>query len=412
MQFYAEGGTITKRHPVTSRFAEGGDDFEKITVDDVIRIDHSSHVGNEDKSHLLLKGDLPVGDHYVRVKNSNGTLMNINHAGKIHAFAGLSSPEITNLTTVLTANVSNTSDNTVGLSNLNSSIGTVGADIAALQIAVNNSAPATSTADENSIVKRDNVNGTVFTKVDTDILSAETALNLVKDGQLLYTPYHLVNGVPQPKPGQMVNGVMVNWQYRFGRAEETADTSDNTQDGLEFISPTSNEILLQVNEGNPTITTVNSKLHGVWVRHRDAQRTSQYEVNQFGSHTRIHATQTLSITPGIASTADFGGGVTDFELTLAAPWVFSNVPEHEFSIHRTELNPYFVYSFLFLDTVGVNVQSRVYIKRQTNVIEGLSNPSELRYIIAAEPRNGELQFATGTKIVLRVKVSHFIVGNS
>jgi hypothetical protein len=68
MQFYAEGGTITKRHPVTSRFAEGGsEEFDKITVDDVIRIDHSSHVGNEDKAHLLLKGDLPVGDHYIRV---------------------------------------------------------------------------------------------------------------------------------------------------------------------------------------------------------------------------------------------------------------------------------------------------------------------------------------------------------
>ena len=80
MQFYAEGGTITKRHPVTSRFAEGAsEDFDKITVDDVIKIDHSSHVGNIDKTHLLLKGDIPNGDHYVRVKNSTGALLNINH---------------------------------------------------------------------------------------------------------------------------------------------------------------------------------------------------------------------------------------------------------------------------------------------------------------------------------------------
>jgi hypothetical protein len=410
MQFYAEGGTITKRHPVTSRFAEGAsEDFDKITVDDVIRIDHSSHVGNEDKAHLLLKGDLPVGDHYVRVKNSGGTLMNINHAGKIHAFAGLSSPEITNLTTVLTANVTNTSTNTTGLANLNSSIATVGTDIAALEIVVNNAAPATSTAVENSIVKRDNVNGTVFTKLDTDILSAETAVNLVKDGQLLFTPHTMVNGVSVPKPG--VNGV--DWQFRFGRAEETADTSDNTQDGLEFISPSRNEILIQVNEGNPTITTVNDKLHDVWVRHRDSQRTSQYEVNQFGNHTRIHVISNISMTPGILLSQNpaFGEGVTDFVFTLATPWIFANVPEHEVILERHLSNPYNVFTFLFMSNPGVNIQSRVYLKRETHMIDNLSVASELRYIIAVEPRGAETQFPTGTKMVLRVKIDHFIIGN-
>ena len=106
MQYYAEGGTIYKRHPVTTRFAEGSsEDFDRITVDDVIRIDHSSHVGNVDKTHLLLKGDIPVGDHYLRVKNSNGTLLSINHNGKLHAFSGISSPEITNTTLVMTQNV-------------------------------------------------------------------------------------------------------------------------------------------------------------------------------------------------------------------------------------------------------------------------------------------------------------------
>lgn len=104
MQFYAEGGTITKRHPVTIRFAEGAsEDFDQITVDDVIRIDHASHVGNIDKTHLLLKGDIPSGDHYVRVKNSTGALLNINHLGKLYAYAGISSPEITTLTSVLTS---------------------------------------------------------------------------------------------------------------------------------------------------------------------------------------------------------------------------------------------------------------------------------------------------------------------
>ena len=405
MQFYAEGGTITKRYPVTSRFAEGGsEDFDRITVDDVIRIDHSSHVGNEDKAHLLLKGDLPVGDHYIRVKNSNGTLMNINHAGKIHAFAGLSSPEITNITTVLTANVTNTSTNTTGVANLNSSIATVGTDLAALEIVVNNAAPATSTAVENSIVKRDNVNGTVFTLLDTNIISADTAMHIIKDGQLLYKPYHMVNGVLVPKQG---------WQFRFGRAEETTDVSDNTQDGLEFISPSSNEILIQVNEENPTITTVNDKFHDVWVRHRDNQRTSQFEVNQYGSHTRIHVTSPISMTPGIllSQNPQFAEGVTDYVFTLAAPWIFANVSEHEVILERQHSNPFNVLSHLFMRNVGVNIQSRVYLKRETHMIDNLSVPSELRYIFGVDPRGAESQFPTGTTIVLRVKINSFIIGN-
>ena len=106
---------------------------------------------------------------------------------------------------------------------------------------------------------------------------------------------------------------------------------------------------------------------------------------------------------------DFATGFTDYILTLGSAWVFANVSEHEVSLTRADLNPYFVYSFCFLDAPGVSVQSRVYIKRETHLVEGISIPSELRYVLAAEPRSGELQFAAGTKIVLRVNVSHFIV---
>ena len=408
MQFYAEGGTITKRHPVTIRFAEGtSEDFDRITVDDVIRIDHASHVGNIDKTHLLLKGDIPSGDHYVRVKNSTGALLNINHLGKLYAYAGISSPEITTLTTTSADNVSRIVAHDTEISalitatqTLNTTTQTLNTDLQSVEITVNNAAPATSTAVENSIVKRDNVNGTVFTILDTNILSADEAVQLVKDGQLLFTPYHLVNGVNVPKVG---------WTFRLGRSDDQTDISDNTQDGLEFISPSTNEVRIQVNEATPTIETVNNKYQHVWVRHRDVQRTSQYEVNQFGSHTRIHATEQASITPGIETTGGFATGVTDYVLTLGSAWVFANVSEHEVSLTRADLNPYFVYSFCFLDAPGVSVQSRVYIKRETHLVEGISIPSELRYVLAAEPRSGELQFAAGTKIVLRVNVSHFIV---
>ena len=64
-----------------------------------------------------------------------------------------------------------------------------------------------------TVVKRDNVDGTVFTLLDTDILSADTAVHLVKDGQLLFKPYHMVNGVLVPKPG---------WTFRLGRLQTPA----------------------------------------------------------------------------------------------------------------------------------------------------------------------------------------------
>ena len=216
----------------------------------------------------------------------------------------------------------------------------------------------------------------------------------------MFTPYHLVNGVNVPKPG---------WTFRLGRADDQTDISDNTQDGLEFISPSTNEIRIQVNEAAPTIETVNNKYQNVWVRHRDATRDSAYEINQFGGHTRIHTTLSMSITPGIITTASFSEGVTDYVLTLGSTWVFANVTEHEVTLSRTSLDPYMVYTFCFLDSVGVNVHSRVYIKRQTNLVEGVSVPSEIRFVLAAEPRSGELNFAAGTKIVLRVRVSNFIV---
>ena len=415
MQFYAEGGTITKRHPVTSRFAEGAsEDFDKITVDDVIRIDHSSHVGNIDKTHLLLKGDIPNGDHYVRVKNRTGALLNINHLGKLYAYAGISSPEITMLTTTSAENVNKIGEHeteidalitatqtlSTATQTLSTATQTLSADLQTVEITLNNAAPATSTAVENSIVKRDNVNGTVFTTLDTHIISADEAVYLEKNAQLLFSPYHMVNGVLVKKVG---------WVFRFGRAEEQSDVGDNTQDGLEFISPSTNEIRIQVNEASPTIETVNNKFTNVWVRLRDAQRNAQYEINQFGGQTRIHATLNKPLTPGVATTSGFSGGVTDFVFTLGAAWVFSNVAEHEIILTRTTLNPYMVYIFCFLDSVGANIQSRVFIKRQTNLIEGISVPSEIRCVLAAEARNGELQFAAGTKIVLRLRVQHFIV---
>ena len=383
MQFYAEGGTITKRHPVTSRFAEGAsEDFDKITVDDVIKIDHSSHVGNIDKTHLLLKGDIPNGDHYVRVKNSTGALLNINHLGKLYAYAGISSPEITTLTTTSAENVNKIGEHETEIDalitatqTLSTATQTLSADLQTVEITLNNAAPATSTAVENSIVKRDNVNGTVFTTLDTHIISADEAVYLEKNAQLLFSPYHMVNGVLVKKVG---------WVFRFGRAEEQSDVGDNTQDGLEFISPSTNEIRIQVNEASPTIETVNNKFTNVWVRLRDAQRNAQYEINQFGGQTRIHATLNKPLTPGVATTSGFSGGVTDFVFTLGAAWVFSNVAEHEIILTRTTLNPYMVYIFCFLDSVGANIQSRVFIKRQTNLIEGISVPSEIRCVLAAE----------------------------
>ena len=105
---------------------------------------------------------------------------------------------------------------------------------------------------------------------------------------------------------------------------------------------------------------------------------------------------------------EFLGGVTDHEITLAAAWVFGNVSEVEIILHKQMLHPFNLYSFCFLDTIGVNIKSRVFIKRETHRIEAISGPSELRWILAAEPLGSELQFAAGTKFVLRVRIQMMI----
>ena len=398
MQYYAEEGTIYKRHPVTTRYAEGSTfDFDKITVDDVIKLDHSTHVGNVDKTHLLLKGDIPDGDHYLRVKNSNGTLLNINHNGKLHAFAGISSPEITNITSVLTQNVSHIETNIDAIDTLDSTMEEIGAQVDThddqidhLNSRILDAEPVTAEAVDHSLVLRRNLLGTKIKH-----LIADTQLTVEKNGKLNYQPWHMHNGVYQPKVG---------WLFRFGRAEEQADVGDDTQDGLEFISPTGNEIRLQVNKAAPTIETVNNKNYDVWVRHRDSFRDSQYEINQYGGHTRIHNTQHINVTPGVPATVQRLAGVTDYIITLAANWVFANTSEISLEIFRQEGNEYMLYAFCFIRIPfgGTNIMSRVFIKRRTNIVKNDHTRRE-KFILGAESGGGENKLLAGIQIVLRVR---------
>ena len=97
--------------------------------------------------------------------------MNINHLGKLYAYAGISSPEITTLTSVLTTAVDDVAALETSFVTLGNAVTTMSTDLAAVEITVNNSAAATSTAVENSIVKRDNLNGTVFTLLDSRSIS-------------------------------------------------------------------------------------------------------------------------------------------------------------------------------------------------------------------------------------------------
>jgi hypothetical protein len=263
------------------------------------------------------------------------------------------------------------------------------------------SEPATHEAIDNSLVQRNNLQGTTFTRIDTTNLLVETEVALHKDAKLNYLPYHTVNGVSVP--------LGPTYQYRFGRAEEIGDGQMHT-DGLEFLSPGPNEIKLQVNDTTPTIETVNSKDGSLypWVRHRDSNRVSQVEIDGFGLHTRISNTVAIhNITPGVLTNLPFSKGITDYVLHLASAWIFVNVNEHEIVINRTLDHEDFITGpYVFIDNKGGlqsnNISSRVYLKRQYHFRNHIGHVIQ-RYVLGHLSENNEASFPIGTKIVVRVK---------
>jgi hypothetical protein len=414
MERFQVGEVIVQRFPVTERFARGdlSEKFDKLTVDDVITIDHAQHTGNEDKAHLLLSGDISTGDHYVRIKNSSGTLLNIDHNGKLHAISGLVAPELTAMSQAITSQSELIISNDTDIGTMFDLIAANQTELVAtletseyLSSRVVDSEPATHEAIDNSLVQRDNTQGTTFTRIDLTNLLVEKQVALHKDAKLNYIPYHTVNGVSVPL-GPL-------YQYRFGRAEEIGDGQMHT-DGLEFLNPDPNEIKLQVNNTTPTIETVNTKDGDLypWVRHRDSDRVSQVEIDSYGVHTRItNVTSIHNVTPGVVTVVPPGRGITEYVLHLSSAWIFANVAEHTIQITRTLVQEAFITAMVFIDNKdgapAQNISSRAFLKRQMHFRNDTGHMIQ-RYVIGHFVANSEVSFPIGTKIVLRVKNNKLI----
>ena len=208
MERFQVGEVIVQRFPVTERFARGdlSEKFDKLTVDDVVILDHAQHTGNEDKAHLLLSGDISAGDHYVRIKNSSGALLNIDHNGKLHAISGLVAPELTAMSEAITIQSELIIENDTGIETALDLIAANQTELVAtletteyLSSRIVDSEPATHEAIDNSLVQRDNLQGTTFTRIDTTNVLVQTEVALHKDAKLNYIPYHTVNGESVPR---------------------------------------------------------------------------------------------------------------------------------------------------------------------------------------------------------------------
>ena len=404
MQHFGYGNKIITRFPVTAEFARGESSmqFEKIKVDDGIEIDHANAPSNLDKSHLLLKGSLSSGEQYVRIKKNSETLVHIDHNGKIHALSGISAPE-------LTAMESDINEIAQGITELDNDVTTIAqdvntneADIEHLQSRILDAEVATSDAVDNSLVRRDNIDGTVFTRIDASILDIQEEVGLYKDAKLNFIPYHTVNGEQVPFDG---------YQYRFGRAEEIG--GDNSQDGLEFISPppanndpNGNEVRIQVSSHTPTIETVNTKYGVPYVRHRDFNRDIAIEIDKFGIHQRFTDTIQLNLTSGIDIEHDLVVGMTKYVITLATNWVFATHHNINVTLRREITTPIqlmsaYCYIDNYLGPVAGNVKSHVFIRRHSAIREHSGLVKQL-FQLERHAENNETQFPAGTKIILQV----------
>ena len=155
-------------------------------------------------------------------------MLKIDNTGKLFAPIGVVCPEITSLTnsiattnTTLLDNIDNTADNTEKLEEQD----TIKTHVDHILTVLNDASEATK-AVNNSLVKRDNSNGTAFSKISvSQVAEIGETVAMYGDANVQWIPQKTVNGVIINDPKAIC---------RLGRNHEEI-VQDPTGDGLELV---------------------------------------------------------------------------------------------------------------------------------------------------------------------------------
>ena len=339
---------------------------ERLVIDGgAIKID-SAH-DNLDNAHLVLDGVLEQGQEYFKIMRSGVKQLSVDYNGILQAPKGIVSPEITFL----------------------------GNDVATNRTAIENS---THLNTHNTLVKRDNTSTTTFQSLTTNILNASQDVAMYGDCALTYTP--------QDSQGTNLSG----YTYRFGRNTEELGDFSGLGNGLELAEPNDpitsermNQILIQVNEGTPTIEMiVNKSPSEDWLLIRDKDLEPVLSLNSSGCHIRTVQKAFVNLTPGnTLSLNTLTEGMQSHWFQLSSPWT-GNTTETEIEISEAAANSSkkMIRGLeILIDDLGTasEIQSRIFIKRW-----GVYRHDKQRLwvVIGLELRNSETQIAGNTKFRL------------
>ena len=418
-------GILYTEYPV---LAQSGTHFTRVIVDDGdVQLDKASHSNSD--SHLFLKGDLQSHEAFIKIQNSGGTeLLRVDHQGKIHAPVGIIAPEISTLTSsvssnnnslatiipTVTANTNTLSANQTTILNNTTASATnavklleqdvIKTNLDNVIVTLNAAGQATDTPVNGSLVKRKNTDeGTVF-----EIATVNKVINVGE------TVAQYGNSNYQWIPQKLVNGNIVNDPkaiVRIGRNHEEIG-HPSLGDGVEIMGLDSgfgerNNVLLTANEFAPSLEMICNKSTGApWIRLRDHEKTSKFEISEEGIALSLAEDKHLNITPNVAfSTTHLYTGAFRLNFTLTDKWddtssemvikLKRNDPEDirlvtacEVYIDESQVHSNHIASVIYIDRFSKNVRANAH--------------SFLRVVLKLELLDNETELPVGTKFALTV----------
>ena len=401
-------GGVTTIYPVYddvySLFDNVSGFFKKINVDDgAIHINQAGHGDNVDDAHLLLQGQLQDHEAFVKIKNAQGTeLFRIDNTGKVLAPQDIVAPSLTTVQNVASTNATSVNTLTSNLNTLEqtmiSSDLTLYNQIISLQTVING---GTSQAVNDSLVKRDNTAGTMFTKLNTEVIEVDDQVAMYGNANLMWVPQVTVDGVTSNVAGTHVT-VGKNLAIGAGAA-----------DGLEIFGLpldanglATNQVLITANDTAASINLQCNKSNTApYIRCSNLNDVVQNEISEHGfSQLMLHVNPLFQATPGlVVGGALEGGTLRRYRLHLAVPW--SNVADEiPFVLQQNSNTDDEEFRYLtceaFLDESDVEAgytDSVVYVDRVMKNVRK-NSPSIIRIVLKMELLNGETEIPLGSMI--------------